>query len=398
MGRGDSLAPAQLSTEVNSLMPANQSNLTPITPFPDPPSHSGEEPGTVTEEPVDSSPRQNIVKPSTSSADDLSVLLAQSAPDPYLTEGVDTTDAADPSKPSAETHGAEPASSLYSLFSSANELDVTFSPSPDAQPASQHHRAGSPELESETPAEEEAPGTSWPLLLVSSYASAVTVALGFILWTGRGLPQGDLSTSSEPVPIGNGALPSQTASLTADVLPPLPEPNVTSLRRSIRLGDLELTPRLIVRRPVRLLRLQGKAKGRRLSSPTLVMTLEMANRSISSTFAPLDPTIIRDPMPAVDQSFIELPGERQIAMFRLATDSEWLIQDQNFPTLQPGETIETILVSEPVELADLNGSMIWHVKLRTAPFRTDVLGVSFSADQIQVEFSADQIQVDEESE
>src|SRR5271166_2753260 len=112
------------------------------------------------------------------------------------------------------------------------------------------------------------------------------------------------------------------------------------------------------------------------------MTLELANRSTSSTFAPLDPAIVRDTVSAVDQSFIEVPGGRRIAMFRLAIESEWSIQDQVFPVLQPGETGETVLVSEPVAMADLKGTMTWHVKLRTAPYRTDVLGVRFTAQQV----------------
>ena len=69
-------------------------------------------------------------------------------------------------------------------------------------------------------------------------------------------------------------------------------------------------------------------------------------------------------------------------MFQLANDSEWSIQDQDFPTLEPGDLAETILVSEPVAMADLVGTMTWHVKLRTAPYRTDVLGVRFTADQV----------------
>ena len=43
-----------------------------------------------------------------------------------------------------------------------------------------------------------APRISWPLLLVSSYASALTVVLGFILWTGRGLSRLDFSPPSIP--------------------------------------------------------------------------------------------------------------------------------------------------------------------------------------------------------
>jgi hypothetical protein len=380
--RRNFVAAARKSNEAHSLMSANPPISTPITPFPDPPSRSGEEPGPVTGQPVDSPPPGNIANPSTSSADDLSLLLAQSSPDPYLAEGVETTDPADPGKPIADVDDAESASSLHLLSSSATELDITFSPSPDTQPASQQHLASSPEPAGETQAEEVLHKTSWPLLLVSSYASALTLALGFILWTGRGLSRLDISTSSEPVPVSKSASPSRVASLPGDVLLPLPEPNVTRLGRSLRLGELEVTPRSITRRPVELFRLQGTAEGERESSPVLVMTVELANRSAASTFVPLDPAIVRDPVPAVDQSFIELPGGRLIPMFLLAMESEWSIQDQVFPALQPGESVETILVSEPVEMANLKGSMTWHVKLRTSPFRTDVLGVRFTPDQV----------------
>jgi hypothetical protein len=357
-------------------------NSTPITPFPDPPSHSGEEPEPVTGQPDDSLAARNLTKPTTSSADDLSLLLAQSAPDPYLAEGAGTSDPADPGKPIADIDDAGPVSSFHSLSSSANELDIAFSPSPDAQPAAHQPAASSPEPAGEMQNEAVPPRISWPLLLVSSYASALTLALGFILWTGRGLSRLDFSTSSEPVPGTNSASPGRGAGLTGDVLLPLPAPNMTKLGRPVRLGELEVTPRSIARRPVELLRLQGTAEGERESSPTLVLTLELANRSTASTFAPLDPAIVRDPVPAVDQSLIEVPGGRPIAMFRLAIESEWSIQDQVFPALQPGETVETILVSEPVSMADLKGPLTWHVKLRTAPYRTDVLGVRFSVGEV----------------
>jgi len=363
-------------------MSPNSLNSMPITPFPDPPSHSGEEPEPVAGLPNDPSAPRNITKPTTSSADDLSLLLTQSDPDPYLAEGVESSDPADPAKPIADLDAAEPVSSLHSLPSSASELDIAFSPSPDAQPSSQHPSAGLPELAGGIQNEAMAPQISWPLLLVSSYASALTLALGFILWTGRGLSRPDFSTSLEPVFGTNGASPGRGASGTGEVLLPLPASNVTDLGRPVRLGELEVTPRSIARRPVELLRLQGTAEGERESSPSLVMTLELANRSTESAFAPLDPAIVRDPVPAVDQSFIEVSGGRRIAMFRLAIESEWSIQDQVFPALQPGETVETIVVSEPVALADLKGPVTWHVKLRTAPYRTDVLGVRFSVGEV----------------
>ena len=315
-------------------MSPNSLNSTPITPFPDPPSHSGEEPVPVTGQPVHSPAPGDVTKPTPSSADDLNLLLAQSAPDPYLAEGVGTSDPADPGKPLDDIEGGEPVSSLDSLSLSENELDITFSPSPDTQPAS-HQPAASSAGPAGRKMQDEAvaPRISWPLLLVSSYASALTLALGFILWTGRGLSRLDFSTSSEPVPGTIGASPGRGASGTGEDLLPLPAPNVTNLGGPVRLGELEVTPRSIARRPVELLRLQGTAEGERESSPSLVLTLELANRSTGSTFAPLDPAIVRDTVLAVDQSFIKVPGGRRIAMFRLAIESEWSIQDQVFPAL-----------------------------------------------------------------
>ncbi len=363
-------------------MSANSPNSIPVTPFPDPPGHSGEEPEPVTGQPVDSPAPWDVTKPPTSSADDLSLLLAQSDPDPYLAEGVGTSDPADPGKPRADIEGGEPVSSFDSLCSSGNELDIAFSPSPATQPSSHQPSASSPGPAGAMRNQAVAPRISWPLLLVSSYASALTLALGFILWTGRGLSRLDFSPSSEPDPGSNGASQSRGASLAGEVVLPLPAPNVTDLRRPARLGELEVTPRSIARRSVRLLRLQGTAKGRRVSSPTLVLTLELANRSTASTFAPLDPAIVRESVPAVDQSFIEVPGGRRIAMFRLAMESEWSIQGQVFPALEPGGLADTILVSEPVAMSDLTGTMTWHVKLRTGPYRTDVLGVRFSVEDV----------------
>jgi hypothetical protein len=362
-------------------MSPNSLNSTPITPFPDPPSHSGEEPVPGTGQPVHSPAPGDVTKPTPSSADDLNLLLAQSDPDPYLAEDEGTSDPADPGKPIADIDAAEPVSSLHLLSSSENELDIAFSPSPGTQPSSHQPAASSPGPAGKMQ-NEAAPRISWPLLLVSSYASALTLALGFILWTGRGLSRLDFSTSSEPVPGSTGASPGGGASGTGEDLLPLPAPNVTNLGGPVRLGEIEVTPRSIARRPVELLRLQGTAEGERESSPSLVLTLELANRSTGSTFAPLDPAIVRDTVPAVDQSFIEVPGGRRIAMFRLAIESEWSIQDQLFPALQPGETVETILVSEPVAMTDLKGTITWHLKLRTAPYRTDVLGVRFTAQDV----------------
>jgi len=53
-----------------------------------------------------------------------------------------------------------------------------------------------------------------------------------------------------------------------------------------------------------------------------------------------------------------------------------------FP-LKPGAKTDTIVVSEPVPLADLAGPVIWHVKLRTGTYQTDVVGVRFTAEDVR---------------
>ena len=65
-------------------------------------------------------------------------------------------------------------------------------------------------------------------------------------------------------------------------------------------------------------------------------------------------------------------------MFRLAPESEWSLRDQVFPNLMPGESAETIVVSEPVPDNLPGGTLTWHVKLRTGTYQTDVLGVRFT--------------------
>ncbi len=369
-------------------MSASSMNSSSSTPFPDqaPASHSGEEPAPVTIRQVSPRPPQDISKPATSSADDLSLLLAQSAPDPYLAEGGGPGEPASGGRPGGEASGIEPVSPLDPLSTPASAIDVAFAPSPDADvhPQLKSHRAGSRSPRQPEPDEPETVRISWPMLLISSYASALTLAIAYLLFTGRSLPRIVFGPATEPaaaVPEPRG----KSAPRAAIHLDPLPASNITDLTRSTRLGDLEIKPRSIAHRPIDLIRLQGTAEGERQTPATLVLTLEFTNVSSDQSFAPLDPAMVRETSPGPAESFIELGSGRRLTLFRLAMESEWSIPDQSFPTLRPGESVETVLVSEPVEMTDLAGTMTWRIKLRTAPYRTDVLGVRFDSDQVAVE-------------
>ena len=135
----------------------------------------------------------------------------------------------------------------------------------------------------------------------------------------------------------------------------------------------------ISRREIELVRLDGFSGEMRQAEDVLVLSLRLANRSSDRSFAPLEPSFVRDSSSAADGSYIETASGQRIAMYQLAPESEWSIKDQRFPVLEPGEEDETIIVSEPVRMDELAGPLIWHLKLRTGTYQTDVLGVSSRA-------------------
>jgi hypothetical protein len=281
--------------------------------------------------------------------------------------------------------GSEPVYAAASLTTSESEiaLGIKFTPVPDPPAPDPRSADLSPGMRSEVAEQEaEAPRTSWTVVLLASYASALTLAVAWLLWTGRTLWQTD---RSDPDSAGSGPLTAPHRAVKTDrsrASPPLPEPNLVRLGSSLSLGDLEVTPRSIVRRSLDLVHLEGATGDRREGPPSLVLTLGLRNRSAAGTFAPVDPAFVRDTSLAVDQSFIETPGGRRISMFRLATESEWSIEGQVFPTLKPGETAETIVVSEPVDLAEFVGPLVWHLKLRTSVFQTNVIGIRLSPEDV----------------
>jgi hypothetical protein len=345
-------------------MSASSVESTPVTPFPDSPARSHDAPAPV--RPPDQragSDARRATSPVSSSSDDLSVLLTQPKPDPFLddTSAVEalvpgsaqsrrgderpsaerpaplaTADASDASPATSRDTpaigGREPAPNpaLLSSSESVLALGIKFTPSPDPEtdPRSSAPiaRAAEPNLQYEP--SDEAPRINWPLLLVSSYASAITLGFLWFVWAGRSLPP---QRAAEPVPADAASDPpsrTSAASPVSRVPQPLPIHNLVDLGNTLRLGDLELTPLSIVHRSVYLYRLGGATGEERESSDSLVLTLRLTNRSETQDFAPLDRSFIRDSGAAEDHSFIVSPDGQRIPMFRLAAESEWSIQDQ----------------------------------------------------------------------
>jgi hypothetical protein len=222
---------------------------------------------------------------------------------------------------------------------------------------------------------------AWMSVLLLSYASAVTMGLCWILWTGRtfsgatpsesSAERSDIEepvTSSEPVP--------------REELPAIPTENVTALGQTIKIGDIEITPLAVQLARVNLVRRIKPAKSHREKDNSLILRLKLANVSNDDALGPLSRSLVRDQESALDRSFIVAPDGKHIGLYPLAVESEWLIKGQEFPILKPGESALTLLASEPIKEDRLLGVMTWRIPLRIGRYRTDMVGVRFSRSEI----------------
>lgn len=227
---------------------------------------------------------------------------------------------------------------------------------------------------------------SWILLV--SYASAVTLALLWVVLGDRSLRQRGESLGPPPEPVPSLCDPSegQRSDLTRDLGPALPigEGNHVALGETIQVGDLEITPTDIVRDAVVLEHLGGDAETKDGGRDALWLRLKLRNRSETTSFAPLDESFIRDPDRGAPNSFVECgdASGTRIYHYPLAVLSEWGIRGQGFPALHPGEAGEVVVLSTP-GIGELGASpYLWRVQLRTAGNRTDLIGVRFRGEQV----------------
>jgi hypothetical protein len=100
-------------------------------------------------------------------------------------------------------------------------------------------------------------------------------------------------------------------------------------------------------------------------------------------FAPLDEAFLREREAGVTDTYIELPDGQNIEMHPLAVTSEWGIVGQEFKELKPGETLDTLVVSQKDALKRASPEMTWRVRLRTGIEQTDFVGVRFKDSQIK---------------
>jgi hypothetical protein len=228
----------------------------------------------------------------------------------------------------------------------------------------------------------------WTHLLLLTYSSALTMAMTWMIW------QGGLRRPPRPEPDQAEASDVDATTITrptepVGTIPPIPSENITTLGKSVRLGELEVTPLSIILMPLTLVRSIEPSTERRIEESSLVMKLKLSNLSKVHAFTPLESAFLRDPISPRDRSYLETVTGGKIRPYPLALDSEWSILGQEFPELKPGESLETIIASEPSTPDRFASEMTWRVRLRIGSYRTDVLGVRFTDKDVQSASHAD---------
>ncbi len=233
--------------------------------------------------------------------------------------------------------------------------------------------------------EMERSGPNWPVALLASYASAVTIGLIWVLWGHRAVRE---RPEADPFP-GSAASadPGRRADRSRKIEPPAPIAPTRRVRlgETLRLGALEVTPRKIEAGPVILQHAINKSEQRLGGTDALVLTLTLRNVSHDSILAPLDEAFIRQRGRGIRDSFVEVGPDRRIEMYPLAVVSEWSIHGQEFRELAPGESYETQVMTDAGALGKLTtgtAEMIWRLRLRTDVNQTETLGIPFQASEV----------------
>jgi dethiobiotin synthetase len=254
-------------------------------------------------------------------------------------------------------------------------------PARDATPAGGRGAPGTHEEDEDAPR-----GLSWTTVLLASYASAVTIGLVWVLWTGRRVK--DSPEQEAPVAVEARPDPGVRADRSRRLVapPPIAAEHLTTLGKPVRMGVIEITPVEVTSGPVVLERTlaghQIKTGGRK----ALKLRLRIRNVSSDTRLAPLDEAFLREGDRAEPDSFIETSkGGPPIAMYPLAVHSEWSIDGQEFRELNPGEELDTQVISEPNATGRTAPEMTWRVRLRTDINHTDDLGVRFRDSDVRPE-------------
>ncbi len=268
-----------------------------------------------------------------------------------------------------------------------------------AQPVAVSSSPAKPSPAPPVPSDAELPETPKPSLLLTlliSYASAVTLALLYLLMSSRA-----------------GAKPHHLESLP-DITPESPKelsyvPSTMELApgHSLHLGDsqrfgnIQVEPLRVTYEPLEFRHYTGNEKKTRPASPpVLKLWLRLTNVSTDQTIIPLDaPLLLKwvgkqgEDFEYTNQYLFPTAKREQreavVSLYRMPVAFDWDLVGQNLgQALAPGESTEMFIPSTDDGTAEINAPTTWRVQLRKG-FSTQGQGVTT---MFEVQFNWDNIE------
>ncbi|MFK7820702.1 MAG: hypothetical protein AB8G99_18435 [Planctomycetaceae bacterium] len=219
-------------------------------------------------------------------------------------------------------------------------------------------------------------------LLIASYASAVTIALAWLLFSGRTHPL-------ESLP--------DVRTLAADELEfvglntPLPAGHTLALNETRRFGDVLITPLRVTREPIEFEHYENKSATRPPTGNVLKLWIKFENLADDVAFPPYDTALMSrrvrvegDTFDAKANTFLcsaDQPRtlENVVLNYEHQFDSEWNIAQQPTQPLSPGSQLTTFAASAE-EIPKLNGDLVWRIQFRKGINRSTRRGVTTLVD------------------
>jgi hypothetical protein len=234
-----------------------------------------------------------------------------------------------------------------------------------------------------------------PLIVLVSYASAVTIALVYLYARYRHPNPHVLESLPDVPPLKAGEVK------IVPVDAPMPIGHTLRLGESQRFGNLRVEPLRIIREPAEFAYFSGQSRQPRpATGPILKLWLRFTNLASDQAIAPLDPHLVfsrrfnrggeTETTNFVCRAADKDRGGPLVFLYDHPETSEWdFVGQQLGHVLQPGETFETYVPSAEEGLDQLTGKLLWRVHFRKgfSPRGygvTTLIEVAFQDDEVLV--------------
>jgi hypothetical protein len=254
------------------------------------------------------------------------------------------------------------------------------------------------------------------LIFLFPYAALTTAAAIYLYYLMKNAPNPleMLQDAPSEYPGATRKGPSSRVYQRVDPDTKLPPHLHVALGGAIQVGDLEVKPLKVQRKPVVFKYERSDRQPTASTNDALVLTLALKNVSQDVTFMPTDPAFVKKWRRGEDvpmnrpYNLLEVGKERfyggpckwsphaTAITARRDRDPQEYLEGADFKTLKPGESMETLVATDPYDPAVLktvdghSGPLVWRVHVRRGLVKTKngdvsataVIGVAIKAQEV----------------